>query len=908
MGQPKHPKNIHEILAKFPKARRIKANEWQVPCPLPGHNTPDGHATITDAGDKALFYCFNVHQDKFYQGICDYIGFSSLKYQDNGYKFNRKERIDRNEHPHRKVATYRYTDAQHNELYIKERWQSDIPKDKVFYFKHLENGVYINGRGCDPVLYHLPEVSQVKAANRVIRKFEGEAKADAVMKLGLVSTSTDSGAGKRKDKPEVLEPLTGADVIIYADNDKVGIEYAEDTAQLLYGKARSIKIVMLPDVGEHGDIIDWLKLHIENAREELLRIEAETPEYQAPSENTSLPAITANNRQLRDISTEALKALYEFNNSQRSIFVRSAALTRISLDEDDEPFIDFVSESALRGYLSRSANYFKATKETEIQVPPPITVVRDIASLGKWDFPALIGITGSPVVRPDGSILNQPGYDKQTRLYYHPDRGQILDIPENPSSDKVQKAVDLINEVIIDFPFDSEASRSNFIATIMTPILSPMINDPKPGIIIDKPQAGTGASYLSRIINIIATGHDAAMLTAPKTEEEWQKVITIQIKKGLSVLIIDNVEDKLQSASLASLLTSRLFKGRILGFSDEVVMPNNMTVICNGNNVRLGGDLPRRFIWCRLDAQSARPWQRDKKIFKHPEIIKWTLENRVNIIAAILTIVRGWVNAGMPKVESPVNLGGYEAYSSIIGGVLNFMGIKGFLSNLDKMYDEVDQDTPQWSGFLQTWTDIVKENPVTSNELIEYLNKNPDFKAVLPDALSDMEVRNYGRRLGIALSKRKDMKFPNGLSLVTDGEYRRALKWKVVKATETKTHTKLASNVSLESLVQTTRISRRDDEVNILYREAVLQDSQNSQPASTGVSLATTGSDDILISKDLFPGDLLQLWVSEGRPIVYLGAGENCEDLEKLLSAVINERQRSAINNWYEEKKLKVIS
>ena len=21
-----------------------------------------------------MFYCFNVHQDKFYQGICDYIG------------------------------------------------------------------------------------------------------------------------------------------------------------------------------------------------------------------------------------------------------------------------------------------------------------------------------------------------------------------------------------------------------------------------------------------------------------------------------------------------------------------------------------------------------------------------------------------------------------------------------------------------------------------------------------------------------------------------------------------------------------------------------------------------------------------------------------------------------------------
>jgi len=60
-------------------------------------------------------------------------------------------------------------------------------------------------------------------------------------------------------------------VVIYADNDKVGIEYAKSTTQLLCGKAKSIKIITLPDVGEHSDIIDWLKLHVENAKEALLK-------------------------------------------------------------------------------------------------------------------------------------------------------------------------------------------------------------------------------------------------------------------------------------------------------------------------------------------------------------------------------------------------------------------------------------------------------------------------------------------------------------------------------------------------------------------------------------------------------------------------------------------------------------
>ena len=86
MEHPEHPENVHEILANFPKVKRIKANEWQIPCPLPGHSTPDGHATVTDAGDRALFYCFNTHQDKFYKEFCNHLGFSSLKYSTNRHK------------------------------------------------------------------------------------------------------------------------------------------------------------------------------------------------------------------------------------------------------------------------------------------------------------------------------------------------------------------------------------------------------------------------------------------------------------------------------------------------------------------------------------------------------------------------------------------------------------------------------------------------------------------------------------------------------------------------------------------------------------------------------------------------------------------------------------------------------
>jgi len=47
----------------------------------------------------------------------------------------------------------------------------------------------------------------------------------------------------------------------------------------------------------------------------------------------------------------------------------------------------------------------------------------------------------------------------------------------------------------------------------------------------------------------------------------------------------------------------------------------------------------------------------------------------------------------------------------------------------------------------------------------------------------------------------------------------------------------------------------------------------------------------------------LALWTEEGKPVIHLGPGENCLDLEKLLSHQdINERQLAAVREWLEKR------
>jgi len=453
------------------------------------------------------------------------------------------------------------------------------------------------------------------------------------------------------------------------------------------------------------------------------------------------------------------------------------------VDERGRPFTEALSECAFRGYLERAANFMEIDAEgVPHPTSPPLTVVRDCLALGEWEFPPLVGVTEVPVMRPDGSALVEPGYDSITNLYYIPSPGLSLPpIPDKLASGDIKAAIELVMETICDFPFDSEASRANAVATMFTPVLRPMIDGPVPLALFDKPQQGTGASLLAEVISVIATGRAAAMMTARKDDEEWRKAITSLLLRGQMVAVIDNIEGTLYAPSLAAILTATTFQDRILGRSELVTLPNRTTWIGTGNNIRLTGDLPRRCIWVRMDAKMARPWLRDAKGFKHPHLIQWVSENRGAILAAILTIAKAWVLAGMPPAQGLPNLGGYESYCRVIGSVLSFTGVEGFLANLDAMYDETDVETPQWQAFLEAWHETIGDKPVTAAELVGHLNDSAELRAALPDGMADTESKTYSVRLGQRLAKKNGVCYPNGFVLVKAGEKKRAVMWKVVR-------------------------------------------------------------------------------------------------------------------------------
>ena len=524
-------------------------------------------------------------------------------------------------------------------------------------------------------------------------------------------------------------------------------------------------------------------------------IEPEEP----PRKKTNTPfrewLIITGGTRLQDQTSMALDALADVNDPP-FIFHRARELVRIAYDENGNPSIVNLNVSALRGILERCASFvIEGKKGNHIPVPPPLTVVQDLANLPDWNtISPISGIVECPIIRTDGTIVTEKGYDENTRLYYAPADGFVLpDIPQKPSKADVKKSIDLLKEVFVDFPFVDEASRTNTVATLLSAVLRPIISGSVPLSLLDKPQAGTGASLIAEVIGKIVTGRPTSMTPAPEDDAAWRKMITSSIMKGRIVNIIDNVESKLYVPSLAVVLTCTVWEDRILGKNEMITLPNRNVWIATGNNIQLGGDLPRRCFWVRMDAGCAKPWQERTVPFKHPDLMEWVESNRGEIIKAVLILARSWIHAKKPKPLRCPKMGGFESWRDTIGGILEHANEYEFLGNLEQMYLEADTDTPAWEAFFEKWVDIWKVDfEITVADIEERLNKEQDPHQVdqrgrlldnLPDIIADAWAgkKNFNRVLGNQLSKMNQRVYTNGLKIVKGSVAHHATQWKVVR-------------------------------------------------------------------------------------------------------------------------------
>lgn len=428
------------------------------------------------------------------------------------------------------------------------------------------------------------------------------------------------------------------------------------------------------------------------------------------------------------------------------IFLNAGNLSRIKVEKGTAVMIEPLNEHSLVAELSELIYFYNYENRKVKQVYPPTLLVKAMLNENDPPVPEINRISSNPVFAHNGQLLSTKGYHEVAKLWLDRDFS-TLNIPDKPTQKDVFGARDyLFEELFEDFPFSDLSGLAYMFAAMLQNYVRGMIVGNTPMFLVDAiSREGTGKTLLSTIVAFVGTGKIPNPMTSTTDEDEVRKRITTALMQGNDVILVDNINKKWNSSAFATALTSSMWQDRVLGGNSSVRCKIENLWIGNGNSVEPSRELARRVVLTMLDAKTSMPWTRDTNKFRHPELMIWVEENIDSLIEACLTIVKGWVCAGCPK--SSKTLGSYEQWAKVMGGILEFSEIKGFLENLDKIYENMDQFTMSWVEFLPLWWQNHGSDPVGVAELW----KLADEHSLLLEVLGEGSERSQKTKLGSSL-------------------------------------------------------------------------------------------------------------------------------------------------------------
>lgn len=718
---------IEKVLARFPDARK-SGKGWSAFCPAhEDHNAPSLSIGEGDDG-KALIHC---HAGCSADAVCRAKGLAMADLMPDRPESNRAQgrgRQPRGGFPSAEAAIrhlegtlgprakeWRYVDAAGVHIGSAVRW--DVPDGKTIRPVSRQDGQWqIGGMPTPRPLYRLPEL---KAADSIVIT-EGEKAADAAVLLGYQATT--SAHGSQSANQTDWSTLAGKEVVILPDNDKAGKQYAEVVTAILcrLDPPPTIKIVELPDLPEGGDIADLVQAAGEAGLTELRRcvdaFAADAPPLdRSPGDiaqgDDERPKIWIQKGEKSRITDQSLAVLAKDHFDRGGQLVRcwpssrGVAIVPVTAEAVDD-LLNRRAAFAFRGENEEAEGEWDERKESA-----PAWLAKTIVGMQEREHIRLLeGIHHGPFLREDGSVGGlRPGYDSASRCWIDTsDDWSALEMP--PTKSQVDDAVATLLEVLEEFPFESETSKTVWVLLLLTRLARSAFKGPSPLFVIDATTPGSGKTMLARIAAIIADGRAPGMMSLSGSEEEIRKAITSSLQEGSSFMVFDNVSGVVESPTLDRLLTSIEWRDRILGKTQMITLPNLAIPVITANNADIRGDTDRRSLLLTLKPLQAKP---EERTFRIADLDRYVLDNRTKLVIAALRILQWYVACGRPQYPV-VPLGSFSGWSSLVRQAVIHAGMPDPVT-----VRKADAGASAFETFLRYWWAWKKDWRGSARQMID---------------------------------------------------------------------------------------------------------------------------------------------------------------------------------------------
>ncbi len=485
-----------------------------------------------------------------------------------------------------------------------------------------------------------------------------------------------------------------------------------------------------------------------------------------PPDATKRCEIQINRGRLAEVVDQAEIALI---NAEANVYVRGEMLVRVVQEPigqkvgagvhrpEGAPKIVPHTAVSIADHLNRHGAFQKWNQRSDRWQPAdcPKSVADTLLSrVETWPFPRLTALVYGATLRPDGTVLTKPGFDKATGFLVLEGLDLPL-IPGNPSPADAKAALALLDELLEEFPFVGPNDRSVALAMLITAVVRASMPT-APMFAISAPTPGTGKSYLADLAAVLATGRRAAVVGASCDEDELEKRLGASFMAGDPVLNLDNLDRALKSERLCQVLSQETVKFRILGRSTNIDTPTNSVMIATGNAIRVHSDLTRRVLLILLDASEERP---ELRRFRS-DPVQTAIANRGKYVAAVLIILRAFMRSDTHPL-SPA-LGSFGKWSDWVRSALVWLG----QADPALAMDSARATDPERERTAEILASLQPEGTWTVRELTQRLATTSFMVAELREALAGFlkDGKLDGHAFGNWCAKKKNRPV-NGMTL-----------------------------------------------------------------------------------------------------------------------------------------------
>lgn len=377
------------------------------------------------------------------------------------------------------------------------------------------------------------------------------------------------------------------------------------------------------------------------------------------------------------------------------------------------PTIRTMAFSSLYERLSSSALWLRRGKKGDARSCLPSTpAARAVFERGEWGgIPSLIGVTTAPVFRPDGEVMQRPGFDPETGLLYWPN-ATYAPVPKEPSRDDARDAYKYLCETVRAFPFADAHHKAAWVCSVLSILARAAIDGPVPMFVMDANTRGVGKTKLVDAAFRIALGFGAACTALPEQNEEIRKTISSCVLAGDQAVLFDNVKRKIGGEAIEGAITGTTWKARRLGSDDQMSAPMRIVFFATGNNASLTSDLARRSMHIRLESPLENPEDRDDTF----DLVSWIEEKRHHLVTWALTILRAWHVAGRPSPTK--TMGSFEAWSEVIPQAVAWASDVDPIAARASSDVENDDERMHLSAILTCLATMTTANPISAKQMI----------------------------------------------------------------------------------------------------------------------------------------------------------------------------------------------